>query len=184
MITKTSHHRLGNLKEHTSRVQDAKACPKERPDALLRGPKSELTHSKRPWCWEGSRAGGEGDDRGWDGWMASPTRWTWVWVNSGSWWWTGRPGVLWFTGSQRVRHDWASELNWTELNWRVGSYSVVSPWDGALETACNPSEGEWFQGQTHMAELLGLRAIRTYNQNSSSWIAKGSKLSPRWWAAS
>ena len=49
---------------------------------------------------------------GWDGWMASPTRWIWVWVNSGSWWWTGRPGVLWFMGSQRVGHDWATELNW------------------------------------------------------------------------
>ena len=70
----------------------------------------ELTHWKRPWCWEGLGAGGEGDDRGWAGWMASPTRWTWVWVNSGSWWWTGRPGVLWFMGSQRVRHDWATEL--------------------------------------------------------------------------
>ena len=57
-------------------------------------------------------AGGEGDDRGWDGWMASLTRWTWVWVNSGSWWWTGRPGVLRFMGSQRVGHDWATELNW------------------------------------------------------------------------
>ena len=60
----------------------------------------------------GVGAGGEGDDRGWDGWMASPTRWTWVWVNSGSWWWTGRPGVLQFMGSQRVGHDWATELNW------------------------------------------------------------------------
>ena len=57
-------------------------------------------------------AGGEGDDRGWDGWMASLTRWTWVWVNSRSWWWTGRPGVLRFMGSQRVGHDWATELNW------------------------------------------------------------------------
>jgi len=56
----------------------------------------ELTHWKRLWCWEELWAGGEGDDRGWDGWMASPTQWTWVWVNSGSWWWTGRPGVLWF----------------------------------------------------------------------------------------
>ena len=53
---------------------------------------------------------------GWDGWMASPTRWTWVWVNSGSWWWTGRPGVLWIMGSQRVGHDWATELNWRLLN--------------------------------------------------------------------
>ena len=73
-----------------------------------------MTHWKRPWCWEGLGAGGEGDDRGWGGWMASLIWWTWVWVNSGSWWWTGRPGVLWFTGSQRVRHDWATELNWTE----------------------------------------------------------------------
>ena len=68
----------------------------------------------RPWCWEGLGAGGEGDDRGWDGWMASPTRCTCVWVNSGSWWWTGRPGVLRFMGLQRVGHDWATELNWTE----------------------------------------------------------------------
>ena len=59
-------------------------------------------------------AGGEGDDRGWDGLMASPTQWTWVWVDSGSWWWTGRPGVLWFMGSQRVGYNWATELNWTE----------------------------------------------------------------------
>ena len=62
----------------------------------------------------GIGAEGEGDDRGWDGWMASLTRWTWVWVNSGSWWWTGRPGMLRFTGSQRVGHDWATELNWTD----------------------------------------------------------------------
>ena len=72
----------------------------------------ELTHGKRLWCWEGLGAGGEGDDRGWDGWMASPTRWTWVWVNSGSWWWTGRPGLWQFMGSQRVGQDWATELNW------------------------------------------------------------------------
>ena len=54
----------------------------------------ELTHWKRPWCWEGLRAGGEGDDKGWDCWMASPTQWTWVWLDSRSWWWTGRPGML------------------------------------------------------------------------------------------
>ena len=71
----------------------------------------ELTHLKRPWWRERLRAGGEGDNRGWDGWIASPTQWTWIWVNSRSWWWTGRPGVLWFMGSQRVRHDWATELN-------------------------------------------------------------------------
>ena len=74
----------------------------------------ELTHLKRPWWWERLRAGGEGDGRGWDGWMASPTRWTWILMDSGSWWWTGRPGVLQFMGLQRVRHDWATEMNWTE----------------------------------------------------------------------
>ena len=73
-------------------------------------------HWKILWCWEGLGAGGEGDDRGWDIWMASLTLWTWVWVNSGSWWWTGRPGVLWFMGSQSVRHDWVTELNWTDSN--------------------------------------------------------------------
>ena len=75
----------------------------------------ELTHLKRLWCWGSLGAGGEGDDRGWDGWMASLTRWAWVWVNSGSWWWTGRPGMLWFMGSQRVGHNWGTELNWTCL---------------------------------------------------------------------
>ena len=64
-----------------------------------------LTDLKRPWCWERLKAGREGDDRGWDGWMASPTQWTWVWVSSGSWWWTGRPGVLQSMGLQRVGHD-------------------------------------------------------------------------------
>ena len=73
----------------------------------------ELTHWKRLWCWEGLGTWGEGDDRGWDGWMASLSRWTWVCMNSGRWWWTGRPGVLQFLGSQKVGHDWAAELNWT-----------------------------------------------------------------------
>ena len=75
----------------------------------------ELTHWKSLWCWEGLGAGGEGDDRGWDGWMALLTRWTWVWVNSGCWWWTGRPGVLWLMGSQRVGHDWVTDLIWLFL---------------------------------------------------------------------
>ena len=74
----------------------------------------ELTHWKRSWCWERLRAGGDRDDRRRDGWMASPTQWTWVWVDSGSWWWTGRPGVLLFIRSQRVGRDWVTQLNWTE----------------------------------------------------------------------
>ena len=73
---------------------------------------------------------GEGDDGGWDGWMASLTRWTWVWVNSGIWWWTGRPGMLRFMGSQRVGHDWATELNWTELN--------LEPWLELSELSQEP----------------------------------------------
>ena len=80
----------------------------------------ELTHWKRPWCWERLKAGGEGDDRGWDGWMASLTQWTWVWVNFWNWWWTGRSGMLRSMGSQRVRHNCATELNWTEGMEKIG----------------------------------------------------------------
>ena len=73
----------------------------------------ELTHWKRPWCWEKLKARGEGDDRGWDCWMASAIQWTWVWASSRRWWWTGKPGVLQSMG-HRVGHDWVTELNWTE----------------------------------------------------------------------
>ena len=74
----------------------------------------ELTHWKRPWCWERLKAGVEGDHREWDGWKASLTQWTRVWVNSGCWWWTGKLSMLQSMGSQRFRHDWAIEVNWTE----------------------------------------------------------------------
>ena len=82
----------------------------------------------RPWCWERLRAGGEADDRGWDGWMASPTQWTWVWVDSGSWWWTGRPGILRFMGSQKVGHNWATELNYANVNmaWNLSTKDDIS----------------------------------------------------------
>ena len=72
----------------------------------------ELTHLKRPCCWERLKVGRERDDSGWDGWTASPTQWTWIWVSSGSWWWTGRPGALQSMGLQRIRHNWVTELNW------------------------------------------------------------------------
>ena len=71
----------------------------------------EVTHLKSPWCWERLKAGGEGDDRDWDGWMASPTQWTWVWVNSRSSWCTRMPGVLQSMRSQTVGQDWLTELN-------------------------------------------------------------------------
>ena len=89
----------------------------------------ELTHLKRHWCWERLKAGREGDNRGWDGWMASLTQWTWVWVNFRSWWWTGRPGVLQSVGSQRVRHDWVTEMNWTEVpTWTRFSFINNQAW--------------------------------------------------------
>ena len=81
---------------------------------ILWPPHAKSWLTGKDWCWEGLGTGGEGDDRGWDGWMASLTRWTWVWVNSGSGWWTGRPGMLQFMVLQRVGYDWATELNWTE----------------------------------------------------------------------
>ena len=79
----------------------------------------ELTNLKRPWCWERLKAAGEGDYRGWDGWMASLTWRTWVWVGSGIWWWTGMPGMLQSLGSQRVRHDGTTEL--TDHNFFIHS---------------------------------------------------------------
>ena len=90
-----------------------------RNDAKAESPVLWPPHAKSwLWCLEGLGAGGEGDSRGWDGGMVSLTQWTWVWVNSRSWWWTGKPGVLRFMGSQRVRHDWATELNWTDKLWQ------------------------------------------------------------------
>ena len=99
----------------------------------------ELTHLKIPQCWERLWAGGEGDDRGWNGWMASLTQWTWFWVDSGSWWWTGMSGMLQFMMSQRVRHDWGTELNWTTL--------LCFP-DGSAgkESACNVGDLGWIPG--------------------------------------
>ena len=92
----------------------------------------ELTHWKRPWCWERLRAGGEGDDTGWDGWMASPTQWTWVWVSSGSWWWTGKPSVLQSMGSQRVRHDWVTEVTDMLVTSSAKAVMAFGVWFGAM----------------------------------------------------
>ena len=87
----------------------------------------ELIYWKRPWCWERLKVGGEGDDRGWDSWMASPTQWTWVWANSGSWWWTGKSGVLKFMGLQKVGHDWTTEQPPRDSE-RQRSLACWSPW--------------------------------------------------------
>ena len=113
----------------------------------------ELTHLKRPSCWERLRAGGEGDDRGWDGWMASPTQWTWVWVGSGSWWWTR---------SQRVRHDWVTELTISSFILKLYLFQIRSV--GALKAA---PESFWpissislFAAMTKQYGLDGLSSSR------------------------
>ena len=104
----------------------------------------ELSHLKRPWCWERLKAGGEADDRGWDGWMASPTRWTWVWASSGSWWRTGRPGVLQSMGSQRVRHHRMTKLtDWLKPDeWSTQGHKPVrkqaEQWQNSFPTAHPP----------------------------------------------
>ena len=86
----------------------------------------DLTHWKRPWCWERLEAGGEGNDRGWDGGVTSPNRWTWFWVSSGSFWRTGKPGVLQSIRSQRVGHDWVTELIYkANICYRALAHSII-----------------------------------------------------------
>ena len=104
-----------------------------------------LTHWKRPWCWERLKVGGKGDDRGWDGWIASLTWWTWVWVNSESWWWTGRPGVLQSMGVTK-NQTWLSD--WTELGkFRGTSKESCSIPDQKQQSAINTSQSEqWKKG--------------------------------------
>ena len=113
-------------------------------------------------CWERLRAGREGD-RGWDGWMASPTQWTWVWVNSRSWWWTGRPGVLQSVGSQRVRHDWATEL--TDSIKYFFTCRVISEVNAGSESINSPQSQQWHtNGQ--VSSLLAL-----LKQSTRDWVA-------------
>ena len=145
----------------------------------------ELAHWKRPWCWERLKAG-EGDNRGWDGWMASPKWWTWVWASSGSWWWTRKPGMLQSTGSQRVGHNWTTELT----NWGVQKMSGVSDkvhfliqrkipylvdlWVWGFNThhtsvcCSDPLQGQWLKhGSTviHEQRLMGWPTSQELKQN-------------------
>ena len=106
----------------------------------------ELTHWERLWGWEGLGTGEEGDDRGWDGCMASLTRWIWVWVNSGSWWWTGRPGVLRFMGLQRAGHNWATELNWgisLLIKFWLGSVNFFDCWEFSQGDTSKAFQNTW-----------------------------------------
>ena len=112
----------------------------------------KMTHLKKPWCWERSKVGGEGDKRGWDGWMASPILWTWVWVGSGSWWQTGKPGVLQSMGSQRVVRNWATE---PKLFWPVwGDYRF----DFCFSRMCLFSIHNWLLNNEELGEL----SVHTY----------------------
>ena len=107
----------------------------------------ELTHWKRLWCWERLGSGGEGDDRGSDGWMASRLQWTWVWVNSESWWW--RPGMLWFMESQRVGHDW----DWTELNWILSRFNTSLLFLVQVLTFASWLAYRFFRGQVRWSDI-------------------------------
>ena len=114
-----------------------------RTDAETETPKlcEELTHWKIPWCWERLKTEGERDHREWDGWMASLTWWTWVWINSRSWWWTGKPGVLPSMGSQRVRHNWATELSCIHIHYNTIHRALM--WYGCITHGiiCTPKLG-------------------------------------------
>ena len=101
---------------------------------------------ERLWCWEGLGTGGEGDDRGWDGWMASSTWWTCVWVNSGRWWWTGRPGCCSSWG--RKESETTERLNWIEWglkdeSWEENKGSSVLAWVTEMVLLCTDGGRLW-----------------------------------------
>ena len=117
-------------------------------DQLLLGSAKEREMGvwKRPWCWERLKAGGEGDDRGWDGLMASPTQWTWIWANSGRWWRTGKPGLLQSMGLQRVENDWATEQQ--QQHYWAPNYVNMEQ-----ESLFNSVVFKLFNSKTHFCEL-------------------------------
>ena len=117
------------------------------------------TRLKRPWCWERLKAGGEGDDRGWDDWMASLTQWTWVWVNSGSWRWTGRPDMLQSMGSQRVGHDWANELNWICCEVMEPDAMILVCWILSLKPAFSLSSFTFIRRLFSSSSLSAIRVV-------------------------
>ena len=127
----------------------------------------ELTHWKRPWWWEGLKGGGEGDDRGWDGWMALLTRWAWVWANSGSWWWTGKPGMLQSMGSQRV--DMTEQLNWTESSWLILCQELYSTSSVKLSAYLNQVGETHLLKQFSQQRLLSRHTVTRYKLNINSY---------------
>ena len=105
---------------------------------------------ENPWCWEILKAGGEGDNREWDGWMASLNQWTWVWASSGSLWWIGKPGMLQSMGSQRVEHNWVTELNWKSRgvlpSWMEPVTNGLMPWEvRSVDIEARARVGPWWK---------------------------------------
>ena len=125
-----------------------------------------LTYWERPWCWARFKAG-EGDDRGWDGWMASPTRWTWVWASFRSCWWTGKLGVLQSLGSQRIGHDWVTELNWTVYQ----NISTAAPSDSCFHWTGFPRKR---QNEEQEPCQAAERESKTVTGMPAAWVAGGS----------
>ena len=127
----------------------------------------ELTHCKRPWCWERSKAGGEGDDRRWDSQMALLTQWTWIWASSGRWWRTEKPGMLQFMGSQWVGHDWATEGN--NKTFCIFCSEHVHVYGNPLQCSCldNPRDGG-----ARWAAVYGVTQSRT----RLKWLSSSSNV--------
>ena len=127
----------------------------------------ELTHLKRPWCWDWQKAGGEGDSRGWDGWMASVTQWMWVWVGSRSWWWAGTPGMLQSMELQRITHNLAIEHKFfRQLGGRSNFFQcVLDPDCFQLKIICMPET------------LLGVEFCPPYRDSKSLFLVSHISLS-------
>ena len=150
----------------------------------------ELIHWKRPWCWERFRAEEEGDNRGWDGWMASPTQWTWVRVNSGSWWWTGRPWMLQSMGSRS--QTWLSD--WTELN--TNGERVHEPKHTSLESVQTRTQRQRWVNKIQVeqsildvlcnSKCLNIQVIQVPGREEREWGCRNiggtmaSKLEGQW----
>ena len=115
----------------------------------------ELTNWKKPWCWERLKVGGEGDDRGWDGWKASPTQWKWMWASSGRWWWTGKPGVLQSMRSQRVGYNWATELTEQAIAPRGRKKFPEKVFPNKYPVICCPRSLHWETDHYFLTESQG-----------------------------
>ena len=125
---------------------------------------------KDPWCWERMTAGRERDDRRWDGWMASPTQWMWVWISSQSWWWTEKPGVLQSMGSQRAGHDWETELKSYMFHWRGERLASPVFWPGKFHGLYSL----WSRKESGTTEGLSLALTCMYMKGWSAlavWFA-------------